>query len=33
LYYVKKICTQHNWKIIAQNNSDNGTTISILMPK
>lgn len=33
LYYVKKICTQHNWKIFATNNSDKGITISIVIPK
>lgn len=33
LYYVKKICTQHHWKIFATNNSDKGITISIVIPK
>ena len=33
LYYVKKICTQHNWKIFATNNLDKGITISIVIPK
>ena len=33
LYYVKKICTQHNWKITATNNKEKGITISILIPK
>ena len=33
LYYVKKICTQHHWKIFARNNSDKGITISIVIPK
>ncbi|WP_395052768.1 sensor histidine kinase [Flavobacterium sp.] len=33
LYYVKKICTQHNWKIVATNNKEKGITISILIPK
>ena len=33
LYYVKKICTQHHWKIEANNNNDNGLTISIEIPK
>jgi two-component system phosphate regulon sensor histidine kinase PhoR len=33
LYYVKKICTQHNWKIFASNNDDKGITISIEIPK
>ncbi|WP_309641833.1 HAMP domain-containing sensor histidine kinase [Flavobacterium sp.] len=32
LYYVKKICTLHHWKISAQNNIENGITISILIP-
>jgi two-component system phosphate regulon sensor histidine kinase PhoR len=32
LYYVKKICTLHDWKISAKNNSDSGITISILIP-
>lgn len=33
LYYVKKICTQHQWKINANNNTDKGITISIEIPK
>lgn len=33
LYYVKKICTQHHWKIFASNNDDKGITISIVIPK
>lgn len=33
LYYVKKICTQHNWKIFASNNVTKGITISISIPK
>ncbi|GEC79479.1 sensor histidine kinase [Flavobacterium aquatile] len=33
LYYVKKICTQHNWKIFATNNLTKGITISISIPK
>ena len=33
LYYVKKICSQHNWKIFASNNTDKGITISIIIPK
>ncbi|MFV0304506.1 MAG: sensor histidine kinase [Moheibacter sp.] len=33
LYYVKKIVQQHNWKIWASNNLDEGLTISILIPK
>lgn len=33
LYYVKKICTQHHWKIFASNNENKGITISIVIPK
>lgn len=33
LYYVKKICLQHKWKIFASNNTDKGITISIVIPK
>ncbi|HMI06455.1 MAG TPA: HAMP domain-containing sensor histidine kinase [Flavobacterium sp.] len=33
LYYVKKICNLHHWKISAHNNPENGITISILIPK
>lgn len=33
LYYVKKICTLHHWKISAKNNAENGITISILIPR
>lgn len=32
LYYVKKICLQHNWKISATNNTEKGITITILIP-
>lgn len=32
LYYVKKICTLHKWKISAKNNTDKGITISLLIP-
>ena len=32
LYYVKKICLQHNWKISATNNTEKGITISIIIP-
>lgn len=32
LYYVKKICLQHKWKIFASNNMDKGITISIVIP-
>jgi two-component system, OmpR family, phosphate regulon sensor histidine kinase PhoR len=33
LYYVKKICTQHQWKIFATNNASKGITVSIIIPK
>lgn len=33
LYYVKKICLQHHWKIYAYNNQPNGLVISIVIPK
>ena len=33
LYYVKKICLQHKWKISAKNNLEKGITISIIIPK
>jgi two-component system phosphate regulon sensor histidine kinase PhoR len=33
LYYVKKICTQHNWKISAFNNLEKGITFEIIIPK
>jgi two-component system phosphate regulon sensor histidine kinase PhoR len=32
LYYVKEICNLHNWKIKAENNSKNGTTITLSIP-
>ncbi len=32
LYYVKKICTEHNWKIAATSNAEKGITISIAIP-
>ncbi|MFT3795676.1 sensor histidine kinase [Flavobacterium sp.] len=32
LYYVKKICTLHRWKISATNNPDHGITITLLIP-
>ena len=32
LYYVKKICTLHHWKISVRNNKENGITITLLMP-
>ena len=31
LYYVKKICDLHKWKIFVKNNSKNGISISIAM--
>lgn len=33
LYYVKKICTLHRWKISARNNPTSGITITISIPK
>ncbi|MES2811602.1 MAG: HAMP domain-containing sensor histidine kinase [Bacteroidota bacterium] len=33
LFYVKKICTQHHWKILAANNTTKGLLISIVIPK
>lgn len=33
LYYVKKICNLHHWKINAASNSDKGITITLLIPK
>jgi two-component system phosphate regulon sensor histidine kinase PhoR len=33
LYYVKKICTQHHWKINAANNAEQGITITLLIPQ
>lgn len=32
LYYVKKICDQHHWKIFAKNNTPNGLIITIEIP-
>lgn len=32
LYYVKKICLLHGWKISASNNEGKGITISLLIP-
>ena len=32
LYYVKKICNLHRWKISAKNNTENGITITLLIP-
>lgn len=33
LFYVKKICNLHQWKISLKNNSDQGATVTIRMPK
>lgn len=33
LYYVKKICTLHQWRICAINNLTKGITVSLLIPK
>jgi len=33
LFYVKKICDAHKWKIAAESELNKGTTITILMPK
>jgi two-component system phosphate regulon sensor histidine kinase PhoR len=33
LYYVKKICTLHHWKISARNNPQYGISITISIPK
>ena len=33
LYYIKKICSLHNWKIQATNNLEKGITITILIPQ
>ena len=33
LYYVKKICNLHHWKINAKNNPQHGITITLLIPK
>lgn len=33
LYYVKKVCNQHHWKISVANNVDNGITVSVVIPK
>lgn len=33
LFYVKKICSLHGWKISAKNNQPQGITISIYIPK
>jgi two-component system phosphate regulon sensor histidine kinase PhoR len=33
LYYVKKICDLHHWKIIAKNNTIEGINITVLITK
>jgi two-component system phosphate regulon sensor histidine kinase PhoR len=33
LYYVKKICTLHHWKISARSNAQTGITVTILIPQ
>ena len=33
LYYVKKICTLHGWKIVARSNAGKGTTFQLIMNK
>lgn len=33
LFYVKKICDLHRWKISIRNNTDKGITITIAIPK
>jgi two-component system phosphate regulon sensor histidine kinase PhoR len=33
LFYVKKICELHGWKISIKNNNGNGITITIVIPK
>lgn len=33
LYYVKKICNLHHWKIGAKNNPTSGITITLLIPE
>jgi two-component system, OmpR family, phosphate regulon sensor histidine kinase PhoR len=33
LYYVKKICTLHNWKILISNNEISGINCCVLIPK
>jgi len=33
LYYVRKICNLHHWKIKAANNPEKGITITILIPR
>jgi signal transduction histidine kinase len=33
LFYLKKICDAHGWKITLKSELNNGTSISILMKK
>lgn len=33
LFYVKRICTLHNWKITIKNNQNSGITVTVLIPK
>jgi len=33
LFYVKRICSLHNWKITIKNNEKSGITVTILIPK
>lgn len=33
LFYVKKICDLHHWKINIKNNPDEGITVTIIIPK
>lgn len=33
LFYVKRICSLHNWKITIKNNETTGITVTILIPK
>lgn len=33
LFYVKRICTLHQWKITIKNNQDSGVTVTVVIPK
>ena len=33
LFYVKRICSLHNWKIAIANNENSGIKVSITIPK
>ena len=33
LFYVKRICTLHRWKITIKNNQDSGVTVTVVIPK